>query len=483
MEAAGKLVKEMQNDITCTICRGYFPEPVTMACGHIFCQACISSIGTVGATTFSCPECRQESQEREIPVVNRSLAELTELDEEFCSGLLQSTQGQSQCVLHKKLLKLFCEDDQTLLCTACCETPEHGAHKILPVKEAAQNCRQKLQLIVSRLEEHCKQYNKLLALEENSAADWPLMVKEEYCKAQFFHLEEELHSLERLTQEEKANEDRIKQHMQNLLNLMEELEEAGQQPHLDVLYSAKELLRRSEIVLSQRAKAVIPELKECIIPGMMELLKKFKVELTLDRTSADSWVIVSEDLKSLKAEGDWEGEMEPPEDLPFHCVFAEQIFSSGRQYWEVDVSQVPQWSLGIYTPNLKIKNDRDMDSCSSVFLLRRIKKEEDYYLQTYPGLLNHRVKDPMSRIGVYLEYFPGTLVFYNVQQSSLIYRFYPIFFLETVTPFFSPGPPLPGTQPGPMTLCSVDSYICNCCYTGLSIYSGRNSQGTTRFQS
>ncbi|XP_074158047.1 E3 ubiquitin-protein ligase TRIM11-like [Sminthopsis crassicaudata] len=326
----------------CSICRGYFSEPVIIACGHTFCGACVSLIWTVGATTFSCPECRRETQEREIPVVNKHLAELTEME--------------------------------------CCETPEHGAHKILPAKEAAHDCRQKLQLVVSHLEKHCEQYDTLLAQKEKTAVDWHLMLNEEYFKAQFFLLEEEFHSLERLNQEEKANQDRINQHMRTLQQeLMQELQEVGHQSNLDVRHNAKQLLR-SKIVLSQRAKAVIPELKEYIIPGMIELLKIFKGELTLDPTSVDSCVIVSNDLKSVKAEADLEGEMEAHEDFPFHYVFAEKAFSSGRQYWEVDVTQLPQWSLGIYTPNLKRKRDRDMGFCSSCFTVSRRKKITMYRL-------------------------------------------------------------------------------------------------------
>ncbi|XP_051846442.1 probable E3 ubiquitin-protein ligase TRIML1 [Antechinus flavipes] len=460
MEAAGKLLEEIQNDITCSICRGYFSKPVTIACGHTFCRECVSLSWTVEASTSSCPECRQEYQKREIPVVNRRLAELTELGKQSSFSLLQSTQGQSQCVPHKKPLKLFCEDDQTLLCTACCETPEHGPHEILPTKEAAHYYRKKLQR-ASRLKKHFKEYNQLLDQEENT--DWPMMLKMQYYKIRRLHNMNKFDFLQRLSQEENANKDRIRQHMQTLQNLMEELQEVVHLD-LDMLHNAKQLLRRSEIVLSQSAKAVTPELKECILPGLIELLKKYKVELTLDPISADSYMIVSEDLRSVKAEGDWEEEKEPPKDLPFHRVFAKQVFRSGKQYWEVDVTQLPQWSLGIYASGLEIKEDRH---CSPVYLLRCVKKEEDYYLQTYPRLLNHRVKDPMCRIGVYLESCAGILAFYNVLQRSLICRFYPISFVETVIPFFSPGPPLPGTKPGPMTLCSVDSHICNCCYTSL----------------
>ncbi|KAM9095335.1 probable E3 ubiquitin-protein ligase TRIML1 [Sarcophilus harrisii] len=464
MEAAAELLKELQSNITCKICRGYFSKPITIQCGHSFCGACLSLSWRVGTPAFPCPECRQIPQDREIPQVNRCLAELTEQGKEFCSKLLESTKAQSQCTFHKKRFKLFCEDDHTALCVTCCETPEHGAHKIFPIKEAAHHYRKKLQVIRSHLGKHFEKDKKLLAQEERP--DWKGMIIGEYFKAYCLLMEENSQSLERLKQEEKARQDRISHQMQTLQDLKLELREAVLQPNLDVLQNAKQLLRRTEVLLAQWASAVTSELRACPIPGIMEMLNRFRVDLTLDPRSADSYVTVSEDLKSVKAATRWQVETKLPKDFPCHYVFAKQTFSSGKQYWEVDVTQLPQWILGIYTPHFWSGMDRIMDCSSPVFLLRCIKKEQDYYLQTYPGLLNYRVKDPIPRVGIYLEFGPGTIAFYNVLQRSLIYKFCPILFSKSV-PFFSPGPPLSGTKLGPMTLCPVDSHLCACCYSCL----------------
>ncbi|XP_074141078.1 tripartite motif-containing protein 43-like [Sminthopsis crassicaudata] len=462
MAAIVKFLQELQSEITCSICRGYFCEPVTIGCGHSFCQACLSSSWRVGAPTFSCPECRQVSQGRELQLVNWRLAELTELGKELSSKILQSTQGQSQCVTHKKLFKLFCEEDQTALCVTCVESPEHGAHKIAPVQEAADKYRRELQHIHSRLEEHLEEGEQLLAQVKRPAIDWDWIIRGEFFQLHQLLMEEEKRCLDRMRQDQKASQDRLSQHIQSLQELMQELQEAGRQANLDLLQDAKQLLGRSEAVLAQRAKAVTPELREYPIPGLIQMLHRFRVDLTMDATSAASCVSVSEDLKSAKAREDWPEETEDPS---CHAVLAGQAFSSGSHYWEVDVTQLPQWVLGIYTPYLRRKRARDMDSCDFAFLLRCVKKEGEYYLQTYPGPLNHRIKGPLPRVGVFLEYSPGTLAFYNVLQSSLIYKFHSIPFTDPVQPIFSPGPPLPGTKPGPMTVCAVGSHLGACCYS------------------
>ncbi|XP_036616496.1 tripartite motif-containing protein 43-like [Trichosurus vulpecula] len=452
-------LQEFQREITCSICRSYFFQPVTICCGHSFCRSCLSQIWRLGTTAFSCPECRQVSPGKELPGVNGILAQLTDMGKELCSLHLQSTEGQRKCAKHQKAFKLFCEDDQTPLCVRCSQSPEHVAHKLSPVEEAAHEHRKKLQHLWSHLEKHFHEAEELLDQGERPTVDWAWMISGEYNKLHYFLKKAECQCLERIMEDQRASQERLSQHRQALQDLMLVLQEADHQPNVNLLQEVKQLLGRTESVLSQRAKIVFPELKEYPIPGMIEMLRRFRVDITMDPTAASPCVTISEDLKSVKAAEGWQVNTKHPEHSAVHAVLAEQAFSSGRQYWEVDVTQLPQWILGIHTPYLRRKRKRNVDSCDSLFLLSCVKKEEDYLLQAYPGSLNHRMKCPVPRVGVYLEYSSGTLVFYNVLQSSLIYAFHSIAFTEPVTPFFSPGPPLPGTKAGPMTLFPVDSHL------------------------
>ncbi|XP_074124390.1 E3 ubiquitin-protein ligase TRIM17-like [Sminthopsis crassicaudata] len=463
MAATVEILKKMQSKITCSICRDYFCDPVTIGCGHNFCQACISFSWRIRAPAFSCPECKQVSQDREIPLVNRRLAELTELGKQFSSKLLESTEEQSQCETHKKPLKNFCEEDLTALCVTCCETPEHGAHKISSIQEAAQKYRRELQHLQIRLGKHLEEDEELHSLRGSPVCEWLYLFRLEKSKVHTLLEEEESRSLQRCKQQEKARRDRLKEYGKSLKDLMLELKETRHRLNLDLLQDAKQLLGRCEAVLAQRAQAVIPVLEEYYTPGLIKILYKFKVDLTMDPTSADSSVTVSEDLKSAKAGEGWQVETKFPDDFPRHYVFAKQSFTLGDQYWVVDVTQLSQWTLGIYTPRMRTFEGMEVDS--AVILLHCVKKEGEYYLQTYPGSLNHRVKGPLPLIGVYLHGMPGTVVFYNVLQGTLIYRFSLLIFKGPVTPVFSPGPPLPGTNPGTMTLFPADSHPCACCYS------------------
>ncbi|XP_036616378.1 tripartite motif-containing protein 43-like [Trichosurus vulpecula] len=462
MAAVLEKVQELQKEITCSMCRSYFSEPVTIWCGHSFCRACLSQSWILGARAFFCPECRQVNPVKEFPV-NNILAQLTDTGKELCFLHLQSTEGQSHCGRHQKVLKLFCEDDQTPLCVRCSQSPGHGAHKVSPVEEAAHKCRKKLQHIQSHLGKHLEEAEELLNQRKRPAVDWYWMIEGEYNKLHHFLKKAERQCLEKIMEDKRASQDRLSQHRQALLDLMLALQEADHQPNLDLLQDVKQLLVRTESMLPQRINVDVPELREYPIPGMIEMLRQFRVDITMDPTVDNPFVTVSEDLKSVKAADVWQVETEHPDDTVHHYVFAEQAFSSGRHYWEVDVAQLPQWTLGIHTLHLRRRWGWYVDSSVSVFLLCCVKNEEDYYLKTYPGSLNHRVRSPVPRVGVYLEYSSGTLAFYNVLQQSIIYRFYLIQFTVPVTPIFSPGPPLPGSKAGPMTLCPMDSPLCACC--------------------
>ncbi|XP_043823424.1 E3 ubiquitin-protein ligase TRIM11-like [Dromiciops gliroides] len=465
MAAAGEKVQRLQKEITCGTCRRNFSEAVTMECRHSFCQACLNLSCIVGAAKFSCPECKQVPQVREFPVVTGGLAQLTEVGKDISCHPLQSAEGQSQCATHKEVLKLFCEDDQTAICVRCSTSPEHGAHVLSPIEEAVHRCREKLQHILSQVEKHLEEGKKLLAQEEDPAVAWDEMIRKEYCRLNRI-LKEEFQCLKERREEKKTSQDRPCQDIETLKHLMLDLQEACHQPNADLLQDVKQLLGRSESVLSQRVKAVTPEMRDCVIPGMVDLLSQFRVDITMDPTSASPSVIVSEDLKSVKAAEDWQVDPENADYCPLQYVFAEQAFSGGRHYWEVDVSQLPQWILGIQAPNRR-SGRRSAYSLSSKFLLRCVKIGDDSYLQSCPGSLNHRVKSPVARVGVYLDYMPGYLVFYNVLQRSLIYRFFPILFTDLVKPLFFPGPLLAGTEAGPMTLCPVEPRICDCHYRTL----------------
>ncbi|XP_078005274.1 tripartite motif-containing protein 64-like [Phascolarctos cinereus] len=142
---AKELIEKLKADLTCSICLGYFTDPVTIRCGHSFCKGCLFQ-GREGAQeTFTCPYCRGVIQYSSDLQTTRSLQKLSITAKRLRPYLLQTIVGLTTCEQHGEKEKLFCEEDQRTLCDSCSLAPEHHNHQVLSLEKAAAKCNRKLQ--------------------------------------------------------------------------------------------------------------------------------------------------------------------------------------------------------------------------------------------------------------------------------------------------------------------------------------------------
>uniref|UniRef100_A0A8C3S354 Uncharacterized protein n=1 Tax=Chelydra serpentina TaxID=8475 RepID=A0A8C3S354_CHESE len=106
-------VGSLQDEATCPICLEYFREPVTLECGHNFCQACITQ-------------------------PNRKLANVLEIAKRLSIQAAKGAGRERVCGEHQEVLKLFCEEDQRSVCVVCHLSQAYRAHTVVPLEEAAQ---------------------------------------------------------------------------------------------------------------------------------------------------------------------------------------------------------------------------------------------------------------------------------------------------------------------------------------------------------
>lgn len=69
----------------CSVCLDLFIEPVTLHCGHSFCQSCIKCFWDVEDVKgkYSCPDCREKFSPRPEPRRNITLAEVRGITEPY----------------------------------------------------------------------------------------------------------------------------------------------------------------------------------------------------------------------------------------------------------------------------------------------------------------------------------------------------------------------------------------------------------------
>ncbi len=59
----GKTLKELEKEITCSVCQEHYTEPKVLPCLHYYCKECVLRLAlrTASNKPFSCPECRKET--------------------------------------------------------------------------------------------------------------------------------------------------------------------------------------------------------------------------------------------------------------------------------------------------------------------------------------------------------------------------------------------------------------------------------------
>ncbi|XP_022598506.1 tripartite motif-containing protein 65-like isoform X1 [Seriola dumerili] len=121
---------ESQNqNLTCIICLERFRVPVTIPCGHTFCQRCITthwdtkSKADIGP---HCPICNEPFEKRPVLKRNVSLSVLTEAanssgppSRELLLRGGEAAKAMLLCERHKKPLVYYCRQDKMSVCCEC----------------------------------------------------------------------------------------------------------------------------------------------------------------------------------------------------------------------------------------------------------------------------------------------------------------------------------------------------------------------------
>ncbi|CAM4664835.1 unnamed protein product [Caretta caretta] len=303
----------------------------------------------------------EKYQEREFPD-QQELASIVENIQQL--GIKsEDLKKQIVCRQHKDKDKLFCENDDEVICLVCDKIQEHRTHTLVPIEKAAQQYKVKLHNDIELLKKAREEISKLESREQNKPKEWKERVKcqkqrilFEFGKLQLLLNEEKKLSLQGLAEEEretlkKLNENvtKLAQQSSSLQQLISEMEEKCQQLATELLQDVKGTLARSEQVRLQGPEVSAAELKDAYrVPSMMEVLRKFTVDVTLDPDTANPNLVLSEDRKSVRL-GD------KRQDLPNNPerfdtgpnVLGSEGFKGGKRYWEVEVGDKPEWALGV----------------------------------------------------------------------------------------------------------------------------------------
>ncbi|XP_040191601.1 E3 ubiquitin-protein ligase TRIM39-like [Rana temporaria] len=190
---------DLRKELECSICLSIYTDPVTLKCGHNFCRDCICRVlDTLEESGgFSCPECREEFQDRPALHRNVTLRNIvenllpTQPDQEksgvFCTHCihtpvpavisclmceaslcddhlrvhskspehvlcdLTTSLENRKCSVHKKILGYYCTEDSSCICVSCGLAGEHRGHQVETLDEASEKKKKKLRNVLQEL--------------------------------------------------------------------------------------------------------------------------------------------------------------------------------------------------------------------------------------------------------------------------------------------------------------------------------------------
>ncbi|XP_071030472.1 E3 ubiquitin-protein ligase TRIM62-like [Oncorhynchus clarkii lewisi] len=468
--------QRLSRDLTCSICLDLFKQPVSLPCDHTFCQACITGYwtgprGQVQGGSGSCPQCRKVFPGQSYRP-NRIVGNIVE---SYCQGLeeregLLGDMGVPErslapapapcCARHREELKLYCEEDQELLCLVCGLSQEHRNHNMVCVHEAQQRYRASLSSSMDSLK---GELNTALQCERETE-DEVKKLKEhtadlkQRIEAQFSDLHQFLYQEEKLLQvklktEERRELIRLDEHkallcvevcrLQRALNEIED--KLREQDPFTLLRNIKTLVQRPTPKF-EKPTLTAPSLCEGRFAGPLQyrVWKSLKgsiypvpAAITLNSSTANPWLSLTSSLTCVRYQTFNHSVQDNPNRFNAALsLLGSQGFTYGRHYWEIEVYSSTVWTVGVARETVSRKGVIKALPANGFWTLSLSYGIQYMACTSPPTVLS--LEEPLARIGVYLDYKRGLVSFYNAESMTHLYTFRETF-TETLYPYFNLG--------------------------------------------
>ncbi|XP_015830257.1 bloodthirsty-related gene family, member 2 [Nothobranchius furzeri] len=409
----------------CLLCRDVFTSPVTIPCGHSFCSSCLGQYWTQRPVKY-CPDCRRVFPNRPDLCVNHILADISEK--------YRNTRPQKQ--------------------------PEEEV--VLDVEQMIQDRQDKIEKLKNSLElqkssylrevrESQKVFSALVSTMEKThkavvcAIDEKQREEEKRVETLVKELKLEIKQLKMQSSEPELQPSDQSEDMRDVLSLpeMKDLSKVSIEtdPCVGVTRRAlSDILEKIKMEVNRLSKA---ELKR---------IEKYTADINLSAKTAHPFLFVSDDRKQVRHTGKLQEVPDNPRRFDRVAnVLAKESFSSGRCYWEVEVGEKVEWTLGVARQSINRKGKFTVCPANGFWTLS-LKAGGQYVTNTSPVsfvALEHRPR----KVGVFVDYPEGRVSFYCTESGAHIHTFTDKF-NDRIHPFFSPGRLHGGRNAAPLMISS-----------------------------
>ncbi|XP_078514045.1 E3 ubiquitin-protein ligase TRIM39-like [Lissotriton helveticus] len=427
--AAASQFGNLKEETSCSICLEYFSDPVTIDCGHNFCRSCITCSWEGRDDNFPCPQCRETSLVRNLRP-NRQLGNIVEIAKQLHRPPAKPSED-TLCEKHGERLRLFCEEDQRMICWVCRESKDHKTHSASPIDEAAEQFKAKLQDWLCPLQKEMEYAVESKCREEEQYKTLMIKLKEEKEKIKYDieqlrqilsenekTMNNRLEEIEKkITRVENANIAKLSNQITSLNVLITEIQKRFEEPAWGLLKDVRSILSRCNDVTFQTVKS-------------------YKVTVTLDPDTANPRLVLSENQRHVRVADKAQILPQTPKRFTnWWSVLGSKGFTSGRHYWEVQlVQEGVRWYVGVLADSVNRKSNFSWSPQTGVWAVTG--SNGQYSVLTSPQI-SLSPRDTFKKLGMYLDYEGGRLAVYNADSMELLYTFPHTSFTQRLFPIFN----------------------------------------------
>ncbi|XP_070253649.1 butyrophilin subfamily 3 member A3-like isoform X1 [Myotis yumanensis] len=178
-------------------------------------------------------------------------------------------------------------------------------------------------------------------------------------------------------------------------------------------------------------------------------------DVILDPDTAHPNLLISEDQRSLNCTNARQSLPDNPWRFqdPYY-VLGHESFTSGRHFWEVEVGDRKVWQIGVCRVDMDVTFVKVAPQ-NGFWTIARL-KVHDFQAQTDPWSKLTIVKPP-KRVGVFLDYESGEVLFYDAIDGLHIFTFPQGSFSGALWPFFR----IFSQEPTALTICPAPKGVGN----------------------
>ncbi|XP_076119145.1 E3 ubiquitin-protein ligase TRIM39-like [Alosa pseudoharengus] len=440
------MASRLEEDLSCPVCTEIYKDPVVLTCSHSFCKVCLQQFWNTKGSR-ECPVCRRRSSMD--PPLNLALRNLCETYLQERESL--TSQRGALCSLHGDPLRLFCHDDQQLVCYSCRDSKLHRSHQFSPVDEAAADRKEELKIKLDPLKEKLRAFANAKVTCDKTAEHIKTQVqhtekqiKEEFEKLHQFLRDEEAARIAALREEEeqksqmmKEKIERMSREISSLSDTIRAIEEQMGADDVTLLQNYKSTVERAQCTLQdpERVSGALINVEKHLDYLRFRVWKKMKefVEhspVTLDPNTANPHLLLSQDLTSVRYV-----QNNPQRFDDYLCVLGSEGFNSGTHCWDVEVGENTRWSVGVMAESLQRKGA--CYNMSGRWCLYYKAGEYKAHVPPQPSTLL-TVQQKLQRIRVQLDWDRGELSFSDPDNNTHLHTLTHTF-TERVFPYFFPG--------------------------------------------